>query len=173
MRTLGSSLFSNFDLSKWKFVMDSEIWNLEQKKDDILPALKLSYDEMPFYLRQCFSYFTLYPKDYIFNGYEMYLLWVSLGLVKSVNGSENLKNVASKYFDELHLRSFLQDFNDFDYYCEFKVHDLIQDLALYVGKEDFVCKKIKDESNLIDILRCIGGGKKKDLAVYVEEMIGK
>jgi len=118
--------------------MDSEIWNLEQRKDDIFPALKLSYDQMPFYLRQCFAYFSLYPKDYIFNSYEMYFLWVSLGLVRSLNGSENLKNVARKYIDELHSRSFLQDFNDFGYCCEFKVHDLIHDLALYVGGEDFV-----------------------------------
>jgi len=138
VRTLGSSLFSNFDLSKWEFVMDSEIWNLEQRKDDILPALKLSYDQMPFYLRQCVAYFSLYPKDYIFNSYEMYFLWVSLGLVTSLNGSERLMNVARKYIDELHSRSFLQDFNDFGFCCEFKVHDLIHDLALYVGGENFV-----------------------------------
>jgi hypothetical protein len=40
VRTLGSSLFSKYNLSKWIFVRDSQIWNLEQKKDDILPALK-------------------------------------------------------------------------------------------------------------------------------------
>jgi hypothetical protein len=66
VRTLGSSLFSNFDTSKWITVKDSEMWNLEQKKDDILPALKLSYDQMPSYLRQCFAYFSLYPKDHVF-----------------------------------------------------------------------------------------------------------
>jgi hypothetical protein len=55
VRSLGSSLFSNFDVSKWEFVRDSEIWNLEQKQDDILPALKLSYDQLPSYLRCCFA----------------------------------------------------------------------------------------------------------------------
>jgi len=43
VRTLGSSLYLNFDLERWEFVRDHEIWNLKQKKDDILPALKLSY----------------------------------------------------------------------------------------------------------------------------------
>jgi hypothetical protein len=47
VRTLGSSLFSKFDLNTWVFVRDSELWNLKQQKDDILPALKLSYDQMP------------------------------------------------------------------------------------------------------------------------------
>lgn len=57
VRTLGSSLFSKYDLNKWIFVRDYEMWNLEQRKDDILSAPKLSYDQMPSYLRQCFATF--------------------------------------------------------------------------------------------------------------------
>ncbi|KAK2353871.1 putative disease resistance protein RGA3 [Trifolium repens] len=66
VKTLGSSLFSKYDLNKWIFVRDREIWNLQQKKGEILPALKLSYDEMPSYLRQCFAYFSLHPKNHSF-----------------------------------------------------------------------------------------------------------
>ncbi|RHN47826.1 putative P-loop containing nucleoside triphosphate hydrolase, leucine-rich repeat domain, L [Medicago truncatula] len=138
VRTLASSLFSNFDISKWEFVRDSEMWNLEQKINDILPALKLSYDQMPSYLRQCFAYFSLYPKDYIFNSYDIGNLWVALGLVQSLNGSEKLESIARKYIDEMHSRSFIQDVKEIGSICEFKVHDLIHDLALYVSREDFV-----------------------------------
>ncbi|MCH88198.1 disease resistance protein, partial [Trifolium medium] len=138
VRTLGSSLFSNFDLNKWLFVRDHEIWNLEQKKDDILPALKLSYDEMPSYLRQCFACFSLFPKDYAFNVVEMTILWIALGLVQSMNGSEKLEHIAREYIHELHSRSLLQDFGDYGDFGIFKVHDLIHDLALYVAKEEFV-----------------------------------
>ncbi|KAK8473443.1 hypothetical protein PHAVU_001G133601 [Phaseolus vulgaris] len=59
VRTLGSLLFSKFEANEWEYVSDNEIWNLPQKKDDILPALKLSYDLMPSYLRhvlQCFPF---------------------------------------------------------------------------------------------------------------------
>jgi len=138
VRTLGSSLFSNFDTSQWEFVMDSNLWNLEQKKEDILPALELSYDQMPSYLRQCFAYFSLYPKDHIFDSYQMCNLWVAFGLVQSVNGSEKLESIARKYIDEFHARSFIQDVHDHGSFCEFKVHDLIHDLALFVAREDFV-----------------------------------
>jgi hypothetical protein len=93
VRTLGSSLFSNFDISKWEYVRDSEMWNLDQKKDDILPALKLSYDQMPTYLRQCFAYFSLYPKDYIFTSYEICSHWEALGLVNCLNESETLESI--------------------------------------------------------------------------------
>ncbi|KAK2416871.1 putative disease resistance protein RGA3 [Trifolium repens] len=138
VRTLGSSLFSNFDMSKWVFVRDSEMWNLEQKKGDILPALKLSYDQMPTYLRQCFAYFSLYPKDHLFDSYVMCSLWVALGLVQSPNGSEKLESSAKKYIDELHSRSFIQDVIELGSNCYFMVHDLIHDLSLYVAREDFV-----------------------------------
>jgi hypothetical protein len=138
VKTLGRSLFSKFDLSKWKFIRDSEIWNLEQKKGDILPALKLSYDQMPSYLRHCFAYFSLYPKGFTFRTYDITKLWVALGLVESRNGIENLENIAREYIDEFHSRSFLLDFEDIGYIFLFKLHDLVHDLALYVAKEECV-----------------------------------
>jgi Leucine-rich repeat (LRR) protein len=113
------------------------MWTLKQNKDDILPVLKLSYDQMPTYLRQCFAYFSLYPKDFTFNSFEISILWVALGLLQSPNGRENLEDVAREYIEELNSRSFLQDFEDAGYYCTFKVHDLVHDLALHVEKEDF------------------------------------
>uniref|UniRef100_A0A2N9GKH8 NB-ARC domain-containing protein n=1 Tax=Fagus sylvatica TaxID=28930 RepID=A0A2N9GKH8_FAGSY len=56
VRTLACLLYSKFDESEWKFVKDNEIWNLEQTEGGILPALKLSYDQLPFRLKQCFAY---------------------------------------------------------------------------------------------------------------------
>jgi hypothetical protein len=138
VRTLGSSLFSKYDLKKWEFVRDSEIWNLEQKKDDILPALKLSYDQMPSCLRQCFTYFSLYPKDYTFSCDDITRLWIALGLVQSQNGSEQLKDIAREYLDELNSRSFLQYYDNINIPNSFKVHDLMHDLAVYVAKEECV-----------------------------------
>jgi Leucine-rich repeat (LRR) protein len=113
------------------------MWDLEQKKNDILPALKLSYDQMPTYLRQCFAYFSLYPKDYIFSSYEMCSHWVALGLVHCLNESETLESIARNYIDELHSRSFIVDVIDYGFICHFKVHELIYDLALYIAREDF------------------------------------
>ncbi|GAU17972.1 hypothetical protein TSUD_330970 [Trifolium subterraneum] len=141
VRTLGSSLFSNVDISKWECVRDSEMWNLKQKQDDILPALKLSYDQMPTYLRHCFAYFSLYPRDYIFNSYEMCSHWVALGLVHCLNETETLEGIARNYIDELHSRSFITDVIDYGFICHFKVHDLIYDLALYIAREDFAVVK--------------------------------
>ncbi|XP_058742415.1 putative disease resistance RPP13-like protein 3 [Vicia villosa] len=118
------------------------IMALELAKDKNFDKLwvekDLSYDQMPSILKQCFVYFSLYPKDHIFNSLAMCELWVALGLVQSRNGREKLEHVARKYIDELHSRSFIQDVNDLGFFCQFKVHHLIQDLALYVAGDEFV-----------------------------------
>ncbi|XP_029127057.1 putative disease resistance protein RGA4 [Cajanus cajan] len=139
VRTLGSSLFLNFNLERWKFVRDHEIWNLKQKKDDILPALKLSYDQMPSYLRLCFAYFSLFPKDFCFSDACVTDLWGAHGLLRSPVGSQKIENISRLYIDELRSRSFLEDFEDLGahLYC-FKVHDLVHDLALYIAKGELV-----------------------------------
>ncbi|CAJ2671460.1 unnamed protein product [Trifolium pratense] len=138
VRTLGSSLFLKFDLNKWIFVRDSEIWNLKQNEDDILPVLKLSYDQMPSHLRHCFTYFSIYPKDFGFTSVQITKLWMALGLLQSKDGNQTPENIARDYIDELHSRSFLQDFEDFGHFYYFKVHDLLHDLALYVAKDECV-----------------------------------
>ncbi|MED6219481.1 hypothetical protein PIB30_036169 [Stylosanthes scabra] len=71
VRTLASLLFSKYEINVWESLRDDEIWNLPQKKDDILPALKLSYDQMPSYLRKCFAMFSLFPKDFEFQSGEV------------------------------------------------------------------------------------------------------
>ncbi|KAL2952617.1 hypothetical protein AAZX31_19G121400 [Glycine max] len=136
VRTLGSLLFSKFEANEWEYVRDNEIWNLPQNKDDILPALKLSYDFLPSYLRQCFALFSLYPKDYEFNSLEVARLWEALGVLAPPRKNETPEDVAKQYLDELLSRSFLQDFIDAGGIYLFEIHDLVHDLALFVAKDE-------------------------------------
>ncbi|WVZ07591.1 hypothetical protein V8G54_020937 [Vigna mungo] len=136
VRTLGSLLFSKFEDSEWQYVSDSEIWNLPQKKDDILPALKLSYDLLPSYLRQCFALFSLYPKDHLFNSYKMTALWGAHGLITLPKTNRTLEDVANQYLHELLSRSFLQEVNNFATFYNFRIHDLVHDLAVFVAKDE-------------------------------------
>ncbi|PWA93016.1 NBS-LRR resistance-like protein 1O [Artemisia annua] len=56
---LGRLLRTNEDEVKWKEIEDSEIWCLEAKGGKIIPALRLSYHELPAYLKQLFAYCSL------------------------------------------------------------------------------------------------------------------
>ncbi|ESR34621.1 hypothetical protein CICLE_v10006818mg, partial [Citrus x clementina] len=63
VRTLGSLLYGTTDEHYWEYVRDNDIWKLKQTANDILPALRLSYDQLSPHLRQCFAYCSIFPKD--------------------------------------------------------------------------------------------------------------
>ena len=147
LRTLGSSLFLKVDVEEWKFIRDSEIWNLPQKEDDILPALKLSYNQLPSYLKRCFACFSLFQKDFQFFTLNVSMIWVALGFLPSPNRGKTLEDISIQFLHELQSRSFLQDFHEFGCgICIFKSHDLVHDLALYVARDEFQLLKFPDEN---------------------------
>lgn len=138
VRTLGGLLYLKTDEHDWVSVRDNEIWKLEQKEDDILPALKLSYDELPFDLKQCFAFCSLFPKDYKFSNLELIQMWMAQGLIPSSQQNQEVEDIGNRYINELLLRCFFEDVVEeiqrVWYY--FKMHDLVHDLALSVAQPE-------------------------------------
>jgi hypothetical protein len=85
VRTLASLLYSKVDEKEWKHMRDNEIWNLEQKEGGILPTLQLSYNQLPFQLKQCFAYCSLFPKDYDFINLHLIQHWMAHGILQSLS----------------------------------------------------------------------------------------
>ncbi|XP_014511391.2 disease resistance protein RGA2-like [Vigna radiata var. radiata] len=137
VKTVGSSLFLMVDEREWESVRDNEIWNLKQNVKGILPALKLSYDQLPSYLKPCFASLSLYQKDIYFYSSQVCMLWGGLGFLPPPKASESMANVATQLLHELWSRSFLSEYEDFGGDCRFKLHDLVFDLAIYIAKGEF------------------------------------
>ncbi|KAK2400348.1 putative disease resistance protein RGA3 [Trifolium repens] len=137
IRTLGSSLFLKFDIEEWNFVKDSEIWNLPIEDDGILPALKLSYDQLPSYLKQCFACFSLFEKSTMHYDVEVTPFWDALGFLPTNKQGENSGDIGKQLLLELWSRSFVQNLFDASSFYRFELHDLVHDLALYVARDDF------------------------------------
>nr|ABA93736.1 NB-ARC domain containing protein [Oryza sativa Japonica Group] len=47
IKTIGSMLRYEPDETKWKDILESDLWDLEQSQNEVLPALELSYKQMP------------------------------------------------------------------------------------------------------------------------------
>uniref|UniRef100_A0A2N9E9R2 Rx N-terminal domain-containing protein n=1 Tax=Fagus sylvatica TaxID=28930 RepID=A0A2N9E9R2_FAGSY len=135
VKSLGSLLYSKLEECDWLFVKDNDMWKLNKKEGDILSALQLSYNQMPSSLKQCFAYFSLYPKDYHYISVELVQIWMAHDLLQSRNENQESKDIGNQYIDELYSRSFLEDYRDYGYYGEFKIHDLAHDLALLVAQK--------------------------------------
>ncbi|KAM3738937.1 hypothetical protein ACB098_09G167300 [Castanea mollissima] len=147
VKTLGSLLYSKIEERDWISIRDNEIWKLEQKEKDILPALRLSYNILPSYLKECFAYCSLYPKDFRYYNHELIQCWMANGLLKKSNKStEEMEDIGEQYLKELLSRSFFQEVQgEGNFNWSFKMHDLLHDLSLYVAQNDYCL--IEDTNN--------------------------
>ncbi|WMV43253.1 hypothetical protein MTR67_036638 [Solanum verrucosum] len=127
-KTLGGLLRFERKERLWEHVRDSEICNLRQDNSSIMPALKLSYHHLPLDLRQCFAYCAVFPKDTEMEKEKIISLWMAHGFLLS-KGNMELEDVGNEVWEELYLRSFFQEIEVRSGKTDFKMHDLIHDLA--------------------------------------------
>ncbi|XP_056174969.1 putative disease resistance protein At3g14460 [Syzygium oleosum] len=128
VKMLGGALCNERNPDKWKAILNNRIWDLPKgKKDEILPVLKLSYVHLPSYLKRCFAYCAVFPKDYEIERDELVLLWIAEGFLDGQKAKKDILRLGWDHFDELVSRSFLQQSRVNA--SKFLMHDLLNDLA--------------------------------------------
>ncbi|XVF22901.1 hypothetical protein REPUB_Repub12eG0210600 [Reevesia pubescens] len=143
VKTLAGLLRCKIDYHEWEDVLNSMIWDLPEENCDILPALRLSYHYLPFHLKQCFAYCSIFPKDYEFGKDQVVQLWIAEGFIHQPKGLKQVEDLGYEYFTDLLSRSFFQQ-SSVSKSC-YMMHDLINDLAQYVAGE--VCFRLEDKIN--------------------------
>ncbi|KAK4426587.1 putative disease resistance protein RGA1 [Sesamum alatum] len=136
IKALGSLMRFKFHESEWLAVKESEIWHLSDDENGILPALRLSYDNLVPQMRQCFAYCCLFPKDHVMEENQLIQLWMANGFVPS-EGQTDLQHTGRFIFKELVWRSFLQEVEKNSRgYMTCKMHDLMHDLAASIMRHE-------------------------------------
>nr|GEX55639.1 NB-ARC domains-containing protein [Tanacetum cinerariifolium] len=110
------------------------IWMLKDE-GGILPALRLSYHDLSACLKQLFAYCCLIPKDYVFEKKDLILLWMADGFLHNSATNKTIECLGEEYFQELLSRPFFQHAPDDE--SLFVMHDLMNDLAMFVAGEFF------------------------------------
>ncbi|XP_060670463.1 putative disease resistance protein RGA4 [Ziziphus jujuba] len=134
IRTIGSMLYS-IPETEWSSYLEMEFSRIPQNENDILPTLKLSYDNLPSHLKHCFAYCSIFPKDCEIKVDMLIKLWMAQGFIKPSIPVQSLEKVGYEYFKDLLWRSFFQEVteNDFGDIISCKMHDLMHDLAVQVA----------------------------------------
>ncbi|KAF5775770.1 putative virus X resistance protein-like, coiled-coil [Helianthus annuus] len=147
LKAIGRLLRTRTDKEDWDDVLNSDIWDIEtgndiengndkENRDKILPALKLSYHDLPADLKQLFAYCSLFPKDFLFDKEDLVLLWMAEGFLNPSNATKSPERLGCEYFEILLSRSFFQHAPNDE--SLFIMHDLMNDLATFVAGEFYL-----------------------------------
>ncbi|KAL5548697.1 hypothetical protein UlMin_003928 [Ulmus minor] len=94
VKSLAGLLRSTSNPEEWRKILNSDIWRLQFQKDlkkQVVPAVWLSYQFLPPYLKRCFAYLSIFPEDYLFDQSEMkkvIWLWMAEGLLEAEKGKK-------------------------------------------------------------------------------------
>ncbi|TVU38827.1 hypothetical protein EJB05_12219, partial [Eragrostis curvula] len=134
---IGVSLRKCLDKVHWDRLLKSWWWNISNSSMgiQITAALGVCYCELSAYLRQCLLYCSIFPRNYVFEKYQLIQMWIANGFVEANNnaGPRLLEDVAGQWFDELVNRCFLQPTI---WKAHYVMHDLVRDFAIALAFDE-------------------------------------
>ncbi|KAL4605103.1 hypothetical protein ACB092_09G004400 [Castanea dentata] len=138
---LGSLMYSKNDMFQWNQINNTLNWNLSNNPEleAVKSILLLSFNDLPYQLKHCFLYCSLFPEDHEIRRKRLIKLWMAEGFVEKFEGS-TLEEVADSYLVKLTFRNMLQVVrrNEFGRPQRCKMHDILRELALSISvKEKF------------------------------------
>jgi len=170
-QSLGGLLRCKRDIQDWNNILISNIWENESK---IIPALRISYHYLPPFLKRCFVYCSLYPKDYEFCKDDLILLWMAEDLIQPPRSGMTLQEVGYGYFNDLASRSFFQRLGSGNQFPRFVMHDLVHDLATLLGGEFyFRTEKLGKETKIGTMTRHLSFSKFIDPGLENYDVFGQ
>ncbi|KAM3197365.1 hypothetical protein ACQJBY_072806 [Aegilops geniculata] len=130
----------------WEQVLDDSKWSITKMPQELNYAVYLSYEDMPPYLKQCFLYYSLLPKNKKFNVHQVVTMWISEGFVHG--NSNDLEELGENYYKELIYRNLIEpDKLDINQSC-CSMHDVLRSFAQYMTKEEALIAHDGDNDNL-------------------------
>ncbi|KAJ4794674.1 Disease resistance protein (CC-NBS-LRR class) family [Rhynchospora pubera] len=134
IKCIGRALSCNMCEDSLRDVLESELWESDGK-DEIFPALKVSYYSLPQELKPCLLFCSLFPKGYRFIKDEIIYMWIAHGYIQP-RGSKSEEGIGDEFIHELDRRSFIMVYKQ-RWEETFTLHDLIHDLARFISSDQF------------------------------------
>jgi Leucine-rich repeat (LRR) protein len=128
-----ASLLANKDVTneEWERVYKSIGSTMERDPgvEEMRRILSLSYDDLPYHLKTCLLYLSIFPEDYEIERDRLIRRWIAEGFI-CTDGGQDLEEIGACYFNDLINRSMLQPVKiQYDGRVDScRVHDMILDL---------------------------------------------
>ncbi|XP_031126511.1 disease resistance protein RPM1-like [Ipomoea triloba] len=124
----------NDNIAEWERFQHS--LNIQMESNDWMKSMKnllsLSYYDLPYYLKYCFLYLSIFAEDVIINKNIVIRLWIAEGFVRENNQQQEKEEVAEGYLNELLHRNLiiLADKDEVGRIRGFRVHDILREVIL-------------------------------------------
>jgi len=145
-KSVGKLLKRKLDDEHWTRVLDNTEWKNQKDDNDIIPALKISYNYIPKHLQRCFSYCSVFPKNHRYDEKRLVHIWIAQGFVPFTDQCTRAEEIGSKY---------LADLIDWGFFLSepprssLLMHDLVHDLAQIVSShESFTIEDFKPAGDI-------------------------
>ncbi|KAM3295197.1 hypothetical protein ACQJBY_037833 [Aegilops geniculata] len=137
-KTVGRLLRNQLTRDHWTRILESKEWESQVSDNDIMPALKLSYDYLPFHLQQCISCCALFPEDYAFHAEELVHLWIGLGILHSDGQKKRIEDVGLCCLTDLVNQGFFKQNVSSSGSPYYTIHDLLLELVVKVSSYEWL-----------------------------------
>ncbi|KAJ4811472.1 Disease resistance protein (CC-NBS-LRR class) family [Rhynchospora pubera] len=134
---------------EWNRVMETMDWGVDGEECNAV--IGTSYDDLPFALKSCFMYFSIFPEDGKIDASSLLRMWIAEGFIPQEE-NKTPEDTAERFLEDLAQRCMIQvstrTFDGSIKTCH--VHDLLLGLAIKKAKDDnflLVCSKIDDVQN--------------------------
>uniref|UniRef100_A0A9I9DXL5 Disease resistance protein RGA3 n=2 Tax=Cucumis melo TaxID=3656 RepID=A0A9I9DXL5_CUCME len=136
-RVLGNAVKFEGDVERWKEMLKSVQRTPVEGENFVLSILKLSVDRLPSStLKQCFSYCSIFPKDFVFKKQELVQMWMAQGFLQPQERKNlTMENVGDIYFKILLSHCLFEDANETKTEEYYKIHDLLHDIAMTISRD--------------------------------------
>ncbi|URE38774.1 disease resistance protein [Musa troglodytarum] len=143
--------------STWKSMHDGLTWSTTEHTGlhRVSRILSLSIRHLPYHLRNCLLYCSLFPDGYLIGRNRLIRLWVAEGFVKE-RRERSMEEVAEDYLNQLVGRCLLQvtHRNESGRVRFCRVHDLIRELIVARSREEHFAEAYDGEpEDLSDRIR--------------------
>ncbi|PHU21220.1 hypothetical protein BC332_06327 [Capsicum chinense] len=122
------------------YFKNQELSSITRGGNDVMTILRLSLNYLPWHLKICSTYCSLFPKDFLIQRSDLIDMWIARGFIQSTTSNrDDVEDVANSFFMDLFRRSFFQETEEYEFlfFQEterdsphfYKMHNLIHDLA--------------------------------------------
>ncbi|WJX56240.1 hypothetical protein P8452_41915 [Trifolium repens] len=136
-------------IDEWNMIcrsLGAEI-QVNGKLDNLKTVLCLSFNDLPYYLKYCFLYLSMFPEDYQIQRMRLIRLWIAEGFIEAKDG-KTMEDVAEDYLKELLNRNLLQvaDRTSDGRVKTLRIHDLLREIIILKSKDQNFATIVKEEN---------------------------